>query len=185
MPVTPEAMAALRLRGDELADATVEALFAGGEVGHFNTLMRWFERSGDPLPEGLPQAAHDYLAATAAPPDWVDWDVMETARMFFIDNNVHISTALSFASMPACYMLPHVARLLAATHALDYPSNRMAATGQFTVYLMRPGRLRGRRLRSSRPRRRSACCTPRSGTICAARARGTRRRGACRSARRT
>ena len=49
MPVTPEAMAALRLRGDELADATVDALFAAGEVGHFNTLMRWFERSGDPL----------------------------------------------------------------------------------------------------------------------------------------
>ena len=46
MPVTPEAMAALRLRGDELADATVEALFAAGEIGHFNTLMRWFERSG-------------------------------------------------------------------------------------------------------------------------------------------
>lgn len=138
MPVTPEAMAALRLRGDELADATVEALFAAGEVGHFNTLMRSFERTGDPLPDGLPQAAHDYLAATSTPPDWVDWDRMETARMFFIDNNVHISTALSFASMPACYMLPHVARLLAATHALDYPANRMAATGQFTVYLMRP-----------------------------------------------
>jgi hypothetical protein len=138
MPVTREAMAALRLRGDELADATVEALFATGEIGHFNTLMRWFERSGDPLPEGLPQAAHDYLAATSTPPDWVDWDRMETARMFFIDNNVHISTALSFASMPACYLLPHVARLLAATHALDYPANRMAATGQFTVYLMRP-----------------------------------------------
>ena len=86
MPVTPEAMAALRLRGDELADATVEALFAAGEIGHFNTLMRWFERSGDPLPEGLPQAAHDYLAATSTPPDWVDWDRMETARMFFIDN---------------------------------------------------------------------------------------------------
>ncbi|WP_370381750.1 oxygenase MpaB family protein [Catenulispora sp. GAS73] len=138
MPVTPEAMAALRLRGDDLADATVDALFAAGEIGHFNTLMRWFERSGAPLPEGLPQVARDYLAATATPPDWVDWDRMEAARMFFIDNNVHISTALSFASMPACYMLPHVAKLLAATHALDYPSNRMAATGQFTVYLMRP-----------------------------------------------
>jgi hypothetical protein len=138
MPVTPEAMAELRLRGDDLADATVDALFAGGEIGHFNTLMRWFERSGEALPEGLSQVAHDYLAATATPPDWVDWDRMETARMFFIDNNVHISTALSFASMPACYMLPHVAKLLAATHALEYPSNRMAATGQFTVYLMRP-----------------------------------------------
>jgi hypothetical protein len=63
---------------------------------------------------------------------------METARMFFIDNNVHISTALSFASMPACYAVPHVAKLLSATHSLEYPSNRMAATGQFTVYLMRP-----------------------------------------------
>ncbi|NEE44952.1 DUF2236 domain-containing protein, partial [Streptomyces sp. SID8455] len=47
-------------------------------------------------------------------------------------------TALSFASMPACYVVPHVAKLLSATHGLSYPSKRMAETGQFTVYLMRP-----------------------------------------------
>jgi hypothetical protein len=134
----PEPMAQLRLRGDELADATIEALFAGGQIHHLNTLMRHFETSGQPPPEGLPQAARDYLAATSAPPDWVDWDLMESARLFFIDNNVHISTALSFASMPACYAVPHIAQLLSATHSLDYPANRMAATGQFTVYLMRP-----------------------------------------------
>jgi hypothetical protein len=134
----PESMAALRLRGDELADATVDALFAEGQVDRFNTLMRSFETTGRPLPPDLPQVARDYLGATSSPPDWVDWDLMENARLFFIDNNVHISTALSFASMPACYALPQVARLLSATHSLDYPANRMAATGQFTVYLMRP-----------------------------------------------
>lgn len=139
MPMTlPEPMAALRLRGDELADSTIDALFAGNEIDQFNTLMRHFETSGQPAPEGLPQVARDYLEATSAPPDWVDWDLMETARLFFIDNNVHVSTALSFASMPACYALPHIAKLLASTHSLDYPANRMAATGQFTVYLMRP-----------------------------------------------
>ena len=136
--IIPESMAALRLRGDELADATVDALFAGNQMHHFNALMRSFESSGQPLPEDLPQVARDYLEATSSPPDWVDWDLMETARMFFIDNNVHVSTALSFASMPACYAVPHVAKLLASTHSLDYPANRMAATGQFTVYLMRP-----------------------------------------------
>lgn len=138
MAVTPEAMSALRLRGDELADHVVETLFADDQMHHFNVLMRWFGHSGQPLPDGLPPVARDYLRATATPPDWVDWERMETARMFFVDNNVHVSTALSFASMPACYMVPHVARLLKATHALDHPSNRMAATGQFTVYLMRP-----------------------------------------------
>ncbi|WP_254879133.1 oxygenase MpaB family protein [Streptomyces sp. NA04227] len=131
-------MDALRLRGDELADATVRTLFERGEVGKFNTLMRWFNQSGQPLPDGLPEVAREYLEATAHPPAWVDWAEMERARLFFIDNNVHISTALSFASMPACYMLPHVARLLSATHGLSYPSKRMAETGQFTVYLMRP-----------------------------------------------
>ncbi|GAA2038165.1 oxygenase MpaB family protein [Catenulispora yoronensis] len=144
MAVTPEAISALRLRGDALADSVVETLFAEDQMHHFNTLMRWFGlsgqsgQSGQPLPDDLPPVVHHYLRATASPPDWVDWDRMERARMFFIDNNVHVSTALSFASMPACYMLPHIARLLAATHALDHPSNRMAATGQFTVYLMRP-----------------------------------------------
>ncbi|MCW2898678.1 MAG: hypothetical protein JWO67_943 [Streptosporangiaceae bacterium] len=131
-------MDALRLKGDELADATVEALFTDGQVGRFNTLMRWFTTSGQPLPEDLPPAARDYLEATATPPEWVDWAIMEQARQFFIDNDVHISTALSFAAMPACYVIPHVARLLSATHSLAYPARRMAETGQFTVYLMQP-----------------------------------------------
>ncbi|MES4890518.1 oxygenase MpaB family protein [Streptomyces sp. NPDC096012] len=128
----------LRQAGDELADATVAALFARGEVGVFNTLMRHVSTAGAPLPDGLPGVARDYLEATSAPPAWVDWAEMERARLFFIDNNVHISTALSFASMPACYVVPHVAKLLSATHSLKYPAKRMAETGQFTVYLMQP-----------------------------------------------
>ncbi|MEV0667889.1 oxygenase MpaB family protein [Actinomadura luteofluorescens] len=135
---TDQYMDALRLKGDPLADATVEALFSTGQVGKYNTLMRWFTTSGQALPDGLPDAARDYLQATATPPDWIDWGVMEQARRFFVDNDVHVSTALSFAAMPACYVVPHVAKLLSATHSLAYPSRRMAETGQFTVYLMQP-----------------------------------------------
>ncbi|MDT0330603.1 oxygenase MpaB family protein [Nocardiopsis lambiniae] len=138
MTCTPETMDALRLLGDELADATVEALFERGEVGKFNTLMRYFSTTGQDLPDGLPDVAREYLRATATPPAWVDWGEVEKARLFFIDNNVHISTALAFSAMPACYVIPHVAKLLSATHALEYPSRRMAETGQFTVYLMQP-----------------------------------------------
>jgi ER-bound oxygenase mpaB/B'/Rubber oxygenase, catalytic domain len=136
---TDEYMDGLRLKGDPLADATVEALFTGGEVGSYNTLTRWFTTTGQALPDGLPGAARDYLHATAMPPGWIDWAIMEQAREFFIDNDVHISTALSFASMPACYVVPHIAKLLSATHSLAYPARRMAETGQFTVYLMQPG----------------------------------------------
>jgi hypothetical protein len=138
MTYTEASMHALRHSGDELADATVAALFERGEVGKFNTLMRYVSTAGAPLPDGLPEVAREYLAATSTPPAWVDWAEMEKARLFFIDNNVHISTALSFASMPACYVVPRVARLLSATHSLRYPSKRMAVTGQFTVYLMQP-----------------------------------------------
>ncbi|MFF5019386.1 oxygenase MpaB family protein [Streptomyces sp. NPDC001165] len=138
MTYTEASMDALRNAGDELADATVAALFERGEVGTFNTLMRYVSTAGAPLPDGLPDVARDYLEATRVPPAWVDWAEMEKARLFFIDNNVHISTALSFASMPACYVVPHVAKLLSATHGLKYPSKRMAETGQFTVYLMQP-----------------------------------------------
>ncbi|MFJ8040755.1 oxygenase MpaB family protein [Kitasatospora sp. NPDC096147] len=138
MTYTPERMDALRLLGDPLADSVVAALFERGEVGKFNTLMRWFAQSGQPLPDDVPEEARAYLEATSVPPSWVDWDQMERARLFFVDNNVHISTALSFASMPACYVVPHIARLLSATHSLAYPSKRMAETGQFTLYLMRP-----------------------------------------------
>ncbi|MEV6396207.1 oxygenase MpaB family protein [Streptomyces sp. NPDC051907] len=139
MTYTKASMDALRQCGDELADATVATLFERGEVGTFNTLMRYVSTAGAPLPDGLPEVAREYLHETSAPPSWVDWGEMEKARLFFIDNNVHISTALSFASMPACYVIPHVARLLSATHSLQYPSKRMAETGQFTVYLMQPG----------------------------------------------
>ncbi|MFE1314781.1 oxygenase MpaB family protein [Streptomyces sp. NPDC058755] len=138
MTYTEASMDALRNAGDELADATVAALFERGEVGTFNTLMRYVSTAGVPLPDGLPDVARDYLEATRVPPAWVDWAEMEKARLFFIDNSVHISTALSFASMPACYVVPHVAKLLSATHGLKYPSKRMAETGQFTVYLMQP-----------------------------------------------
>ncbi|MCX5384350.1 oxygenase MpaB family protein [Streptomyces sp. NBC_00083] len=138
MNCTEASMTALRTAGDELADATVAELFARGQVGTFNTLMRYVSTAGAPLPDGLPDVAREYLDATSVPPSWVDWGEMEKARLFFIDNNVHISTALSFASMPACYVVPHVAKLLSATHGLKYPSKRMAETGQFTVYLMQP-----------------------------------------------
>jgi hypothetical protein len=139
MTYTEASLDALRWAGDELADATVATLFERGEVGKFNTLMRYVSTVGAPLPDGLPEVAREYLHATSTPPAWVDWGEMEKARLFFIDNNVHISTALSFASMPACYVIPHVARLLSVTHSLKYPSKRMAETGQFTVYLMQPG----------------------------------------------
>ncbi|MDX3847276.1 oxygenase MpaB family protein [Streptomyces europaeiscabiei] len=139
MTYTQASMDALRTEGDEFADATVATLFERGEVGKFNTLMRYVSTAGQDLPEGLPDVAREYLNATSTPPAWVDWGEMEKARLFFIDNNVHISTALSFASMPACYVLPHVAKLLSSTHSLKYPSKRMAETGQFTVYLMQPG----------------------------------------------
>lgn len=136
--VNTTSMNALRQSGDELADAVVATLFERGEVSEFNTLMRYVSTAGAPLPDGLPDVAREYLRATSAPPAWVDWGEMEKARLFFIDNNVHISTALSFASMPACYLVPHIAKLLSTTHGLNYPSKRMAETGQFTVYLMRP-----------------------------------------------
>src|SRR3954452_19232934 len=100
--------------------------------------MRWFTQTGQDLPDGLPDVAREYLQATSRPPDWVDWEQIERARVFFLDNDVHISTALSFHAMPACYVVPHVAKLLIATHSLDYPSRLMAETGQFTVYLMQP-----------------------------------------------
>ncbi|WP_433715958.1 oxygenase MpaB family protein [Nocardia sp. CA-084685] len=138
MTYTETSLDALRQYGDEIADVTVTTMFERGEVGKFNTLMRYVSTVGAPLPDGLPDVARDYLHETSTPPAWVDWDEMEKARQFFIDNNVHISTALSFAAMPACYVLPPVAKLLSATHSLEYPSKRMAETGQFTVYLMQP-----------------------------------------------
>ncbi|MFF7755726.1 oxygenase MpaB family protein [Streptomyces sp. NPDC007971] len=139
-PITPRyteaTLTALRQQGDSLADDTVAAMFEKGEVKDFNTLMRFFSTAGTRLPEGLPASAESFLQTTGMPPSWVDWDVMERARLFFMDNAAHINTGLSFAAMPATYAIPRVARLLASTHSMDYPSRRMANTGQFVTYLM-------------------------------------------------
>ncbi|MEU3539224.1 oxygenase MpaB family protein [Streptomyces paromomycinus] len=126
----------LRTQGDPLADETVAAMFERGEVSDFNTLMRFFTTTGHKLPDGLPQSAASYLEATGMPPAWIDWDIMERARLFFMDNAAHINTGLSFAAMPTTYAVPRVAKLLASTHSMDYPSRRMANTGQFVTYLM-------------------------------------------------
>lgn len=131
------ALDALRTQGDPLADRTVAAMFERQEVGDLNTLMRFFSTAGDALPERLPASARGYFEATSMPPSWVDWDVMEQARLFFMDNAAHVNTGLSFAAMPVTYAVPRLSRLLAATHSLAYPSRRMANTGQFVTYLMR------------------------------------------------
>ncbi len=126
----------LRTQGDPLADEVVATMFEQGEVSDFNTLMRFFTTAGHKLPDGLPKSAASYLEATGMPPAWIDWDIMERARLFFMDNAAHINTGLSFAAMPATYAIPRVAKLLASTHSMDYPSRRMANTGQFVTYLM-------------------------------------------------
>ncbi|EST36688.1 oxygenase MpaB family protein [Streptomyces roseochromogenus] len=133
---TEATLDALRHQGDPLADDTVAAMFEKGEVKDFNTLMRFFSTAGTRLPEGLPASAASFLQTTGMPPSWVDWDLMERARLFFMDNAAHINTGLSFAAMPTTYAIPRVARLLASTHSMDYPSRRMADTGQFVTYLM-------------------------------------------------
>lgn len=130
------ALDALSTQGDPLADETVAAMFHRKEVGDLNTLMRFFTTAGDKLPERLPASAKAYFEETAMPPSWVDWGVMEQARLFFMDNAAHINTALSFAAMPVGYAVPRMARLLSSTHSLAYPSRRMANTGQFVTYLM-------------------------------------------------
>ncbi|KIZ17558.1 oxygenase MpaB family protein [Streptomyces natalensis] len=139
-PTTPRyteaTLDALRRQGDPLADETVAAMFEQGQVQDFNTLMRFFSTAGTHLPEALPASAASFLQTTGMPPSWVDWDLMERARLFFMDNAAHINTGLSFAAMPATYAIPRVARLLASTHSMDYPSRRMANTGQFVTYLM-------------------------------------------------
>jgi hypothetical protein len=138
MLYTPDSMDALRGKGDELADATVATLFESGQIAKFNGLMRWFTQTGQTLPDGLPDVAREYIDATSQPPDWVDWEQMERARTFFLDNDLHVLTAMSFYTMPACFVIPHVAKALSMTHRLgEYPSRRMAETGQFVVYMMR------------------------------------------------
>ena len=59
MTYTEASMDVLRQAGDELADATVATLFERGEVGKFNTLMRYVSTAGAPLPEAAATSKED------------------------------------------------------------------------------------------------------------------------------
>ncbi|HEY0069495.1 MAG TPA: oxygenase MpaB family protein [Chloroflexia bacterium] len=136
MQYTNEALDALRLEGDPLADGVIEAIIATGTVDEVNGVLRHFEYNDQPIPEELPPVVREYLRVTDNPPTWVDIERVKRAHNFFLDDGAHVASILCLGGMVGCYAVPHGAKLLSMSKKLDYPQRRLLETGQFCFYMM-------------------------------------------------
>jgi hypothetical protein len=137
MPYSAAILDDLARCGDPVADSAVAELFAEGEVHSYNSVIS-LARSGPVDLKNLPEPVRVYFETTNRPPEWIDWDLIEKAQVFFSENAAYIDAALALASMPLGYAIPQLARTLSATHELDHPSRRLAETAGFQRALIHP-----------------------------------------------
>lgn len=136
MQFTKEWLDSLRLEGDPLADKVIADMVATGQVEEVNLVLQHFQTNDQPIPEQLPELVREYLKVSEIPPAWADYERINRARDFFLDDGLYISAVLSVGSMVGCYAVPHGAKLLHCTHRLNQPRRRIAETGQFVFYMM-------------------------------------------------
>lgn len=138
----------LRLRGDPLADAVVQEIYAGGHgcVGQINRLMRQVQREEDPLPAGLPASLRRLLEADQrvgrASAGWDEEQLAQGAH-FFRRYSLGILIMLQLGTMPQAYTSDSAAHVLTFTARLErYAVQRSLETGQMLYDVMAPGGLR-------------------------------------------
>ena len=136
MQYTTDALDALRLEGDPLADGVMVELEAHDDLAAVNRVLAHLTANDQAIPPGLPPALERYLIATDQPPAWTDYDRIARARGFFYNHGMHISLVLSTAAMVQCYAAQRAVQVLALTQQLEYPQHRVAETAQFCLHMM-------------------------------------------------
>jgi hypothetical protein len=131
---------AARQEGDELADATVDAVVADlGRAGAL-ALLRTVIDTED-LPGDHPALAA-YLAATGELPEPVDRARLATAESMFQAHGWTAFCLLGCASLPEGYVVPEIGKVLGSTLQLQqHVHRRLWETIQFTLDVMQPGGL--------------------------------------------
>jgi hypothetical protein len=139
---TDEFLDQARQEGDPLADATVSAIFARGQVAAVNEAFGLLLRN-DQLPlEQLPVELCQFLEAISPLPDWADPGFIRHAEQFFLSWGLLCLASLAAAGLPECYALADEARVLAITRRLtNQAPRRIIETAQLTVRVMDQGGL--------------------------------------------
>ncbi len=133
-----------RMRGvaDPPADEAIEKVIAAGSLGQVNRLLATLIRNDQPPPAELPPTVRDFLEVSAALPQWADPAKIAVAQTVFMSHGPLCLATLACASLPACYVQLHEARVLMTTQKLArHEQRRILETAQFVIEVMRPGGL--------------------------------------------
>ncbi|PWT99427.1 MAG: DUF2236 domain-containing protein [Terriglobia bacterium] len=132
----------MRQTGDPLADQAVGQVFAGGNIQSVNGLMQTLVENDGLVPESLPAAIRDYLAASGQLPEWADPALIRTGEQIFWRYGPQVIANLFCYSLPFCYAARKGVQVLWLTSRLySNPTRRIIETAQAVVDVMQAGGL--------------------------------------------
>lgn len=126
----------MRQQGDAEADGAVAQLYATGEVGAVDALLKTLVLNDGIPPEGLPPVIAEYLARTSklAP---LDQSKVRRGERLFGALGPEMLLALGFYSLPAAYAARKGVQVLYRTgYLLNRPVRRVFETTQMVVDVM-------------------------------------------------
>ncbi len=123
---------AMRQQGDPVADETVRAIFALGDVDAVNRLLGTLLTGK--IPSDAPAPLIGYLDRTSALPPWIDARKIAVAEQLAVDYGFLCAGVLYTAGLPTCYASRGIAAVLSSTLRLEQRDliwRRLIETGQF------------------------------------------------------
>jgi hypothetical protein len=125
----------LRNQGDPEADAVITRLIAE-RVHDVGRLFRLLQANDTPLPADAPQPLHEFMAATAGLPPWVDQARLERGGAAFLKNALPSVVVLLASSLPRGYGAPCLCEILSISRDLEHhPYQRLMGVVQLLLNL--------------------------------------------------
>lgn len=137
-----------RLEGDPLADAVIDRILENdGPVSCTKLFHRIIRNIESPLDE-IEKYAPEFLDSTERLPVWVNKSDVQLCQEMFLRHGRKFLTILYFKSLPLLYynhkgaeVLVTTARLIHRADRSDIYARRIAETGKFLLYVLKPNRL--------------------------------------------
>lgn len=139
---TNEFLDSMRQQCDAPADEAVRSLFAQGQVGSANELMKHLVAHEAVALDQLPEALRGYFAQSARMPSWADKALISEGQAVFSRCGPLSVVALVCASLPTCYAGAEGVQVLHLTARLQTDTKRrIVETAQMVVDVMSHGGL--------------------------------------------
>ncbi|WP_146209959.1 oxygenase MpaB family protein [Vitiosangium sp. GDMCC 1.1324] len=132
----------MREQCDAPADEAVQSLFAQGQVGSANELMKQLVAHETVTAEQLPVPLRGYFEQSARMPSWADRELIREGQAVFSRCGSLSVVALVCASLPTCYAGAQGVQVLHLTARLETDTKRrIVETAQMVVDVMGEGGL--------------------------------------------